>query len=1346
MSSIGSDDLIPRLPLPLAQLYRRARNAKTPQDRHHHAFYLAEATLKLAACLRIGAVLSQGLDPHDPLARALEQLCLPSIGQWVGFLRETTLSLQRHPELCPALRESNEELLRPEAFVAVRRFAQAASAGDSAPLSTEQVRDATRRGVLGFFDLIAAYRNQVFGHGAARLPAYYEAIGPLLFEALCEVLQQRCLFGDLTLAVARLSDMEAGQLLKLDWQRLHGTASQMLSGDAVSPQPDDDETQIREAAGRVFFIASGVRIPLHPLVVYFEDREERERFGFLNRTVTKRRSLSDSESAEEVRRCEYLDYSTGEQLREVDARRELTELLSRLRGELASASDVDRLMALAETEPDEATHWLGTGDVIGDFELAGELGRGAMGIVYRARQMSLNRWVALKVLPPALGADPVSLGRFRREIAALSRCEHPNLVKIFSSGNDGDRHFYAMELIDGANLADVAAALSASPAANKSIQTGILNASSKRPLSADQPANSGQVHDETALSGQQEFHQSLAKLFKDAADALNHLHARGILHRDLKPANLMLTADGQRVVIMDLGLAHLRDRSQSLTGTDARWVGTLRYCSPEQVQSNLRDVDERADVYGLGATFYELATLTPLFDGDTVERLLTQVLHVEPTDPCRRDPTVPKDLAAILVNCLEKERSRRYANARDLGDDLGRFLLGQPVRVRPLTSVQRLWKWGRRNPRVAMLSTALAASLIVLATGSTLQAIRINAALLDAQRLRVEAEQQADKLKTANATAEEQRERAVRGEAAAIQQEKQVELERDRALTEKENAQRYFNSAKEAVDYLYKRVSEEKLLATTGLEPLRKELLDTTRRFYEEFAENLEHDDPDGADLERAELLIRLALITAEISSDPQPKRRAIESFEKAEKILERKLRENEDDPEIRSLLEALYVGLSGAYQSVGQSEQAQRTIAKQRKLTGDNAALLPKDLGTQLSDAASRYNEGVVLQRAGRLDEARKLIAESHAIRVKIAEAHPDEPIVQLSLGLSFNGLASLDIADKPVRARKLIRQALDCMARALKLDASLAENSEFQNHRATFFGNLGHAEVLAGNPEAAVTALQTSIDIFERLAAQQPKVMSHLVGLVRARRTLTVTLITDNETEAAKEVADSALAILNRLTPEQQQEQWEILVEVGQTCFNMGLLLTEDATWLEAEEYLGHAVKSLESALRQFPNQPNAKGLLRSSLSARARVFNRLARHREALADCDRLSEFGERDPSLTRLTALAGVGKYEQATDAAAKSNSDGDDARYELATLYAVAAAAANRDQDITGDARAEATAEYTGRALNLLFALNSNGYFHNSKRRVRDLRANRCFEVLQKQTGFRNLLRQLGASE
>ena len=294
-----------------------------------------------------------------------------------------------------------------------------------------------------------------------------------------------------------------------------------------------------------------------------------------------------------------------------------------------------------------------------------------------------------------------------------------------------------MELVEGTNLGALFPILAAwhrdsGQALRESHLTAALSSASSSEKREDTPEDTPElpalalVHQPPPppVAEGRAIYYRLADLFASAGDALAHLHGRGILHRDLKPENLMLTADGSRLVIMDLGLALVRDRTQGLTRTGTRWVGTLRYCSPEQLQRNLLDLDERADVYGLGATLYEMLTLTPLFDGDTEQRVIEQVLRREPSNPRKLDPSVPHDLTAVVMACLDKDRTCRYASARELAEDLRRFRDGMPVRARPVSSGQRLWRWCRRNPAVAGAITLAVAALVAVAAVSTIAAFR----------------------------------------------------------------------------------------------------------------------------------------------------------------------------------------------------------------------------------------------------------------------------------------------------------------------------------------------------------------------------------------------------------------------------------------------------------------------------------------------------------------------------------------------------------------------------------------------------------------------------------------------
>jgi serine/threonine-protein kinase len=285
-----------------------------------------------------------------------------------------------------------------------------------------------------------------------------------------------------------------------------------------------------------------------------------------------------------------------------------------------------------------------------------------MGRVYRARQLSLDRIVALKVISTGEMAEPHLVDRFRTEAEAAASLDHPNIVSIYEVGEQDGWNFFSMHLVEGQTLTQ---ALTAGPL----------------PF------------------------ERAGRLLATLARAIQHAHERGVLHRDLKPANILLDTAGTPYVA-DFGLAKFTQRPGNLTLTQTV-LGTPAYMSPEQAAGHVAETTTAADIYGLGAVMFEMLTGGPPFTGETPMAIARRVIEEEPRLPSSVNPAVPLDLAVICLKCLEKEPGRRYSSAAELADDLERWLRCEPIRARQASMVERVAKWTRRNPRIAALLVLL---------------------------------------------------------------------------------------------------------------------------------------------------------------------------------------------------------------------------------------------------------------------------------------------------------------------------------------------------------------------------------------------------------------------------------------------------------------------------------------------------------------------------------------------------------------------------------------------------------------------------------------------------------------
>ncbi len=443
---------------------------------------------------------------------------------------------------------------------------------------------------------------------------------------------------------------------------------------------------------------------------------------------------------------------------------------------------------------------------LGDFRLLREVGRGGMGVVYEAEQISLRRRVALKVLPFAAAIDSRQLQRFRTEAMAAANLRHEHVVPVFAVGTERGVHYYAMQFVDGQSLATLIEGMRRpgvveGEVAHDPDATGPQfpsHPADTRAALADRTVSDSLVRDRGSRVRQ--YANWVANLGRQAALALEHAHQMGIVHRDVKPANLLLDSRGE-IWVADFGLAQVStDAGLTVTG---EVLGTLRYASPEQVLAKRGLVDHRSDIYSLGATLYELLALRPMFDGKDRHELLRQIAVQEPTAPGANVPGLPRELDTIILKAVAKDPHDRYATAHDFAEDLKRFIEDRPVLARRPSLLDRGRKWVRRHP------AALITALVVLGIG----VIGLAAA-------------------TALVAREQQRTTAA------------LDGERRRA----EEAEQRFQLARRLADDMIQMADGDTF--EINQQPLRRQLLESALNYYQEFIE-LRRDDPGAqADLE----------------------------------------------------------------------------------------------------------------------------------------------------------------------------------------------------------------------------------------------------------------------------------------------------------------------------------------------------------------------------------------------------------------------------------------------------------------------------------------------------------------
>jgi len=734
------------------------------------------------------------------------------------------------------------------------------------------------------------------------------------------------------------------------------------------------------------------------------------------------------------------------------------------------------------------------GRTLGDFRIIREIGRGGMGVVYEAEQLSLGRRVALKVLPFAAMLDNRQLQRFKNEAQAAAQLHHTNIVPVHSVGCERGVHYYAMQFVEGSTLSEVIDELqriSGKEPEQPGDSTGAVSRLAQdltegrfAPVERTPESGSSSVAKTTstlaavATEGSTQspaFFRSVANLGIQAAEALEHAHTQGIIHRDIKPSNLLLDTKGN-VWIADFGLALCQTHTGISLTMPGDLLGTLRYMSPEQARGGGVQLDSGTDIYSLGITLYELLTQQPAFTGNDRPELLRKITDKEPPPPRQLNTAIPADLETILLKATAKEPHTRYATAQELADDLQRFLEHKPIQAKRPTLIERAAKWSRRHRSVVAATFVM---LVLTVVGLALSTVLITRQQQIAQSQRVRAEGN-------------------------------------------------LRLALEALDEIHMKIVEE-LPVKSKIKPEDRVLLDKTLEFYEQFA--LENDSDPEIRLKMAAAYRRVGTTRGLLGESE----RAEQAYNRSLMLSKALVTEFPNDREYREALANSYHDLAFQFWRTGQSGEAELTFRSslkmweklaadspdvpqyQKKLAecynclavnipsgyrlGEREEMILKALDLTkklLVDFPSRGNipdEGerrnllskiyrtqyFNLRRRGQTDEADAALLRSLEIREKLVADFPDEPMFQYDLSQSLiNRAQQLRGDGRLEEAEQYFREALPHMKKAADHSPSVAQ---YQDQLGSDYRLFGRFLRDIGQKEEAEEFYHESLVIFERL-----------------------------------------------------------------------------------------------------------------------------------------------------------------------------------------------------------------------------------------------------------------------
>lgn len=846
------------------------------------------------------------------------------------------------------------------------------------------------------------------------------------------------------------------------------------------------------------------------------------------------------------------------------------------------------------------------------YEMLKELGRGAMGVVYKARQVALNRLVALKMVLAGQHAGPKVLVRFQIEAEAVARLHHPNIVQIYEIGEMDGCPFFSLEYVDGGTLSE-------------RIEQG-----PRAPREA-------------------------AAVMRQLAEAMDSAHRSGVIHRDLKPANILLAINADAVreegklpplsacvpKVTDFGLAKRLEGDSSHTHAGTI-MGTPSYMAPEQAEGKVDEVGPPADIYALGAILYDMLTGRPPFQGKTVLETLQQVKKLEPISPRKLVPQIPRDLDTICLKCLEKDPAKRYPSAGDLALDLQRFLKDEPIRARPVGVLERGWKWCKRSPAVAALTIVGVLIPMSLAVGGPIIAHRESQRAEREKDLKEQAEDAKQKAEEQRLVAVEQHKQAEKARKDAEDAQRKTEEQRQKteeqrllAVEQRKQADENFRDAQDAVNVMLTRIGQERLENEPRMEKVRRDVLESALSFYVRFLKK-RSDDP-VLRWQTATAYVRVGNIQRMLGQPDQ----AEKAYRSAQEMLRGLVKEFPAN-------EAYRLDLTLAHSQMGELLRARDGRLSEKEyldaidLCQKLVEAAPKSAEYQRALSAAYSGLGVSLLEQGEQARGDKALEDGLAVQGKIVAAHPDRPEYLLDLGKSHNDHGVLmqtnnrlaDSAQAYARAVDLLQplvekhgkvgeyqqelaRAMSNRATVLQVQGKAAEAEQIfrqvkarREELATQFPNVtayqyekartlfllgtllqstspspAKPEQLAARLKEAEDLHQSALDLFRKLIDASPRDPEYRHGLTSCMNNLADLLRATNRTSDGVRMWEEAITLLDALSREFRNRTIYV-DEEARALHNLGVSLSTLKKFKEAEEALKKAI-TLRERLGQEQKQ---------------------------------------------------------------------------------------------------------------------------------------------------------------